>query len=56
MAKKKTKAIDKKIDLVVTALLSRLTDFQLQSNLDDELLNELEELREYLVQYKKPLN
>ena len=48
MAKKKSK-----IDIVITALLARLTDFQLQSNLDDEFFNQCEDLRQYLVDYKE---
>ncbi len=51
------KSLYKKLDLVVTSCLGRITDFQLQSNLDAELFNEIEELREYLVKYlenKKP--
>lgn len=48
MAKKKDK-----MEVVITALLARLTDFQLQSNLDEDFFNNCEELRQYLVDYNK---
>ena len=39
-----------KLNIVKTALLSRLTDFQLHSN-DDEFFNECENLRQFIVDY-----
>ena len=41
----------KKRDLVIVSLLSRLTDFQLQSNLDQSFMDWCEDLREYLVEF-----
>ena len=43
--------MDKKIELVIGDLLSRITDFQLQTS-DNEFLFKLEELRGYLVDFK----
>jgi len=51
MAKKKDK-----MEVVITALLARLTDFQLQSNLDEDFFNNCEELRQYLVDYSEKEN
>lgn len=42
---------NKKLDLVMQDILGRLTDFQLAST-DDEFFNLLEDLREYIVNYK----
>ena len=47
-----TKAqLKKKIDLVVTSALSRITDFQLHSQ-DDDLSDAIEDLREYISNYE----
>lgn len=41
---------DNKLDLVISSLLSRLTDFELQTK-DDEFMHRLEELRELIVKF-----
>ena len=48
---KRVSKLDKKIDLVVTAALARITDFQMQS-MDDDLMDAVEDLREYISNYK----
>lgn len=47
MSKKKNKKINEKMAIVYTSLLSRITDFQLQSD-DEYFVNKVEELRELL--------
>jgi len=44
-------SLKKKLDLVVIAALSRITDFQLQS-MDPELLDAVEDFREYISNYE----
>ena len=50
MSKKLKAAMVKKVDLAVVTLLSRLTDFQLQSQ-DREYLDILEDLREHICNF-----
>ena len=50
MAKKKV--VNKKMELVILAVLARMTDFELQT-MDDELVEEIEEFREYICSYKQ---
>jgi len=45
-----SKKLDKKKDLIITSILARITDFQLQSQ-DKELFDWVEELREYLCNF-----
>lgn len=48
---KKKKKIDKK-QIVITSILSRITDFQLQSN-DDDFCDWIEDLRECIVKFEE---
>lgn len=53
MAKRKIeKEIEKKVGLVFSAMLSRITDFQLHSN-DDDFFNIVEDLREEIINLEK---
>lgn len=40
-----------KMDLVITSILARITDFQLQST-DNDFFEQIEDLREYIVKYR----
>jgi hypothetical protein len=47
---KRKSALEKKLDLVIFAALSRITDFQMQS-MDDEFMDAVEDFREYISNY-----
>ena len=45
--------MDKKLEKVIESLLSRITEFQIKSTvLNDDLFNECEKLRVYILKYE----